>query len=99
MSDVQFFQTRMGQQFYDGTLPKIAKALERIAGALEARHQAAKPNPPTGTRFTLTVHITAGSAAAAQALRNEVVGAIEDAHEARTIDAVADISALTPYNP
>jgi len=41
MSDVQFFQTRMGQQFYDGTMPKIAEALERIATALEALNQAA----------------------------------------------------------
>jgi len=31
----QFFETRMGQQFYDRTLPQIAKALERIAAALE----------------------------------------------------------------
>jgi hypothetical protein len=37
MSDVQLFQTRMGQQFYDGTMPKIAAALDRIATALEGQ--------------------------------------------------------------
>lgn len=30
-----FFSTRMGQQFYEGTAPRIAVALERIAEALE----------------------------------------------------------------
>ena len=39
---IDFFQTVMGRQFYDGTLPRIAKALERIANALEA----AKAPPP-----------------------------------------------------
>ena len=32
MSD--FFRTHMGQKFYEGTMPRIAKALERIADAL-----------------------------------------------------------------
>lgn len=31
----EFFQTVMGRQFYDGTLPRLVKALERIAVALE----------------------------------------------------------------
>ena len=35
MSGPEFFQTRMGQTFYEGTMPKIAKALERLAGVLE----------------------------------------------------------------
>lgn len=38
MSD--FFQTRMGQIFFEGTMPRIAKALERIANAME-REEAA----------------------------------------------------------
>lgn len=33
----QFFETRMGHKYYEGTMPKIAKALERIADALEGR--------------------------------------------------------------
>jgi hypothetical protein len=36
MSEVEFYQTRMGRTFYEGDVPKIARALERIAGALEA---------------------------------------------------------------
>lgn len=35
MSD--FFRTQMGQRFVEGTMPQIAKALERVAGALESR--------------------------------------------------------------
>lgn len=30
-----FFQTRMGQKFYEADVPRIANALERIADALE----------------------------------------------------------------
>ena len=36
----EFFQTIMGRAFYDGTMPRIATALERIATALE---HAARP--------------------------------------------------------
>jgi hypothetical protein len=42
VSDVQFFQTRMGQQFYDGTMPRIAAALDKIAKALAAKEQEPK---------------------------------------------------------
>ena len=39
-----FFQTIMGHTFYEGTVPRIAKALERIAAALEeANKRAAIP--------------------------------------------------------
>ena len=39
-----FFQTLMGHTFYEGTVPRIAKALERIAAALEeANKRAAIP--------------------------------------------------------
>jgi hypothetical protein len=31
----EFFQTGMGRTFYEGTMPKIAKALERLATVLE----------------------------------------------------------------
>lgn len=33
-----FFLTRMGQIFYEGTMPKIARNLERIANALEKQN-------------------------------------------------------------
>lgn len=39
MAGPEFFQTRMGHTFYEGTMPRIAKALERIADALEGQAQ------------------------------------------------------------
>jgi hypothetical protein len=33
----EFFQTVMGRSFYEGTMPKVARALERIASAVEQR--------------------------------------------------------------
>jgi len=43
MSDPQFFQTRMGQRFYEGTMSRIATALEGIASemAMERTERAA----------------------------------------------------------
>jgi hypothetical protein len=35
----EFFQTAMGRTFYEGTMPRIAKALDRIATALESQAQ------------------------------------------------------------
>jgi len=35
MSDVEFFQTLMGRRFYEGTMPRIARALDRLATVLE----------------------------------------------------------------
>lgn len=32
---IEFFQTVMGRGFYDGSVPRIARSLERIADALE----------------------------------------------------------------
>ena len=31
----EFFETGMGRKYYEGTLPRMARALERIADALE----------------------------------------------------------------
>lgn len=39
---VEFFQTVMGHAFYEGTAPRIAKALERIADALEKQNALAE---------------------------------------------------------
>ena len=36
---ILFYETRGGRQFIDGTMPRIAKALERIADALEAQNK------------------------------------------------------------
>jgi len=50
MSGPQFFETRMGQTFYDGTMRRLADAAVRIANALEAKPNAdwrqAPPLPP-----------------------------------------------------
>lgn len=35
MAGPEFFQTVLGRRFYDGDVPRIVKALERIAVALE----------------------------------------------------------------
>lgn len=39
MAGPEFFQTGMGRKFYESDVPRIAKALERIATALEARNK------------------------------------------------------------
>jgi hypothetical protein len=36
-AETPFFQTRMGHTFYNANVPRIAKALERIAEAMEAQ--------------------------------------------------------------
>ena len=33
----EFHETRMGQQFYDKTMPALVKAIERLAAALETQ--------------------------------------------------------------
>jgi len=35
----EFFQTVMGHRFYEGDVPRLVKALERIADALEKRNE------------------------------------------------------------
>lgn len=42
----EFFQTGMGQKFFEGTVPRIVKALERIADALEESNARNAPPPP-----------------------------------------------------
>ena len=38
MNGPEFFQTRLGAQFFDGTLPKLVKIASRIAAALEEQN-------------------------------------------------------------
>jgi len=38
---IQFFQTRMGAKFYEADVPRIARALERIADGLDKKADAA----------------------------------------------------------
>lgn len=40
---IEFARTMMGAKLMEGTLPRIAKALERIATALEAQNAANLP--------------------------------------------------------
>ena len=35
MSEPRFFQTRMGRQFYEGTVPELVKQLARLNELLE----------------------------------------------------------------
>jgi hypothetical protein len=35
---IEFFNTRMGRKFYESDVPRIAKALERIADAMTQTH-------------------------------------------------------------
>lgn len=37
MSGPQFFQTRMGQAFFEGTMPRLARAIDRVAELLGGR--------------------------------------------------------------
>jgi len=34
----EFFQTRMGQTFYEGTVPKMARAIEDVAKELKRQN-------------------------------------------------------------
>lgn len=42
MAAPEFFQTVMGQRFYEGTMPKLARAAERIASGLEEQSEQSK---------------------------------------------------------
>jgi hypothetical protein len=43
MSGPSFFQTLMGRTYYEGTVPRLVKALERIADALEEQNRRSPP--------------------------------------------------------
>lgn len=36
---VKFFQTRMGQVFYEGMVPRLVRAVERLAAAVEKANE------------------------------------------------------------
>ena len=44
MSETPFFKTRMGQRFYEHTMPELVKQLERLNDLLE-RHVAQQDSP------------------------------------------------------
>jgi len=51
---VEFYQTVMGRQFYEGTMPRIAAALEAIAFNMKKAEaeRAAPKHPPAGEAVT-----------------------------------------------
>lgn len=49
---LQFFTTVMGKQFFESSVPRIAKALERIANALELLEKQEKRKKKTGGKVS-----------------------------------------------
>jgi len=39
MSGPQFFETGMGRKFYEGTVPRLARAVEKVAKELETMNR------------------------------------------------------------
>jgi hypothetical protein len=79
VSGLQFFQTRMGQKFFEVTLPKLAEELERLNTTLQpiATALQALTSPPTAEH---------GSAGAGEPNLNAVL--VQLAREHLPIDAV-----------
>lgn len=55
MPGPEFFQTGMGHKFYEGTLPRIADSLARIATAMEKTLAAAEAGKPESTEMVAFV--------------------------------------------
>lgn len=52
---VELWQTVMGRQLIDGTIPRIAKALERIADALEEQNKGSAEDTAAMDKFNESV--------------------------------------------
>lgn len=50
MADIQFFQTRMGQRFYESTLPELVRQITRLNDLLEQLVQRIEKPSPTDVR-------------------------------------------------
>lgn len=48
MSGPEFFQTRMGRAFYEGTMPRVAESLQDLAKQLKEYNANAKAPVPVG---------------------------------------------------
>lgn len=46
-----FHQTRMGQQFFEGTMPRLVKAVEKLAEQVEMQNQAGTVLPKSGWEY------------------------------------------------
>jgi len=55
----EFFETRMGQTFYNAHVPRVAKALERIADAAQQTTQRDRAQTNALLVLVLTPHIRA----------------------------------------
>lgn len=53
---VEFWQSQRGAKFYDADVPRIAKALERIATELEKQNEA-EPEVPPDPKFVSAMTI------------------------------------------
>ena len=51
MSGPAFFATRMGQQFYEHTVPSLVRAVERLAAAAD------NGAPASGAEYRLEFHV------------------------------------------
>lgn len=85
---IQFFQTIMGRQFIDGTMPRIARALDRIADALDREAESEviemiAADPRVRDRLDADAHPQWGDHPTSQAdWRRRVVAAYRAAQEA-----------------
>ncbi len=52
----ELWQTMMGRQLIDGTMPRIAKALERIADALEEANKRSAEDTAAMSKFNDSVN-------------------------------------------
>jgi len=75
----EFFQTMMGRQFYDGTMPEIARQLKRLADALEVKAPAAppvkvpEPNAPPESAIVKTLELSTGHVGADTAEKMDTI--------------------------
>ena len=87
MSSPEFFQTMMGRTFFDGTMPKIARALERIAAALEKQGE----SPPASSEMVTIsfrdidgdIHMVPamlGSISVPRALAGQIEALLKESH-------------------
>ncbi len=49
MPEIPFFQTRMGQRFYENTMPELVRQLTRLNDLLERLLEQTRHRSPTGT--------------------------------------------------
>ena len=83
---IEFGHTMRGAKFYDADVPRIAKALERIADQLEKQNEKPKPAPPPDPKFAEDMAIwvmrfcsLVDESGATEQSRNEAFALLHDA--------------------